>query len=81
MTIAGTLTVSASDDPRFTAGQSIGIVIDSSCEVTTSTNVEVSAPTPSAPAPTEVETPGDVVSTEVETTAEDAPEPTIPATA
>jgi hypothetical protein len=46
MTIAGQLSVTASDDPRFVAGDSIGIVIDSDCTVTVTQNVEVSAPVP-----------------------------------
>jgi hypothetical protein len=49
-TIAGELTVSASDDPRFKAGDSIGIVLDSSVEITVTQNVEVSAPVAAAPA-------------------------------
>lgn len=49
MTIAGTLVVSASDDPRFHAGDSIGIVIDAGLDITVTSNVEVSAPVASAP--------------------------------
>jgi hypothetical protein len=57
MTIAGQLSVTASDDPRFSAGDSIGIVIDSDCTVTVTQNVEVSAPSvapPTTSEPTEV---------------------------
>lgn len=55
MTIAGQLTVTASDDPRFIAGQSIGIVLDNGLDLTVTSNIEVSAPNAdpeSAPATT-----------------------------
>ena len=55
MTISGQLSVTASDDARFKAGDSIGIVIDSDCTVTVTQNVEVSAPTVAPPA---ITTPG-----------------------
>lgn len=44
MTIAGQLSVTASDDPRFAAGDSIGIVIDPGLTLTVTQAVEVSAP-------------------------------------
>lgn len=46
MTIAGQLSVTASDDPRFAAGDSIGIVIDAACDVIVTQNVEVTVPAP-----------------------------------
>jgi outer membrane protein W len=53
MTIAGQLSVTASDDPRFKAGDSIGIVIDAGLDVVVKQNVEVSAPVVAVPvAPT-----------------------------
>jgi hypothetical protein len=79
VTIAGQLTVTASDDPRFKAGDSIGIVVDNSVVVTTSTNVELSAPVAAATAPA---TTSDVSSTTGDSTSlvvEEAP--TLPATA
>jgi hypothetical protein len=52
MTVAGTLTITASDDPRFSAGQSVGIVLDPSVTLSVTQNVEVSAPAPAAPSET-----------------------------
>lgn len=49
MTIAGQLTVTASDDPRFAAGDSIGVVIDAGLELTVTQAVEVSAPAAAVP--------------------------------
>lgn len=58
MTIAGQLSVTASDDPRFKAGDSIGIVLDNSCTVTVTQNVEVSAPVAASTASAPVATNG-----------------------
>jgi hypothetical protein len=52
MTISGTLTVTASDDPRFSAGAVVGIVLDPSVTLTVTQSVDVSAPAPVAAAPT-----------------------------
>ena len=46
MTIAGQLSVTASDDPRFKAGDSIGVVIDAGLDISVVQNIEVSAPAP-----------------------------------
>jgi len=51
VSIVGVLTVSSSDDPRFTAGQVLPITIDPSVVVTATTTVEVSAPV-AEPGPT-----------------------------
>ncbi len=50
MTIAGQLSITASDDPRFKAGDSIGLVLESDLDIVVTHNVAVKslAPTPEA---------------------------------
>lgn len=80
MTVAGTLTVTVSDDPRFKVGDTIGLVIDPSATLSVTQTVEVSAPTPD-PLPA-AEVSGTVGTTATETTAAEGenPKSTPPAT-
>lgn len=81
MTIAGTLSVTASDDPRFVAGDTIGIVLDAGLDITVTQAIEVSAPVVSTPTSTETESSGDVVAGEVESSTDGSTETVTPATA
>ena len=81
MTIAGTLSVTASDDPRFKAGDSIGIVLDPSVVITVTQNIDVTAPVLAPSTAPVVPATADEVAGEVDTTAEGTESPTAPATA
>lgn len=80
MTIAGQLNITASDDPRFKAGDSIGIVLDPSVVVTVTQNVEVSAPVAVAATSTDSAATTDEVAGEVDSSTELAETSTPPAT-